>query len=223
MKNKLLIAVMTIASFIHTSKASTLMNYELGDITSGGTNLNGSIFFISTGADGVFNSGTFSSGATNIVNAADSLLFATAVAGGNVQGSWTENYATPVAAGQSITALFVNGLTSSDVSFTTGAFLGGKSIGLSGGNSYAFGTYRSGSAETVGSNVPDAIAWVLPLNAGATGTISAYSGTGAYTGQDITANLATSGSFNLIPEPSSASLLALGVAGLVALRARRKS
>jgi hypothetical protein len=223
MKNKLLIVVITFASFIHISKASTLMNYELGEITSGGTNLDGSIFFISTGSDGVFNSSTFSSGATNIVNAEDRLLFATAVVGGNVQGSWTEKYAFTVAPGQSITALFVNGLTSSDVSFTTGAFLGGKSVGLLGGTSYAFGTYRSGSAETVGSNVPDAIAWVLPPDSGGTGTISAYSGTGAYTGQDITANLATISSFNLVPEPSSASLLVLGVAGLVALRARRKS
>ena len=44
-------------------------------------------------------------------------------------------------------------------------------------------------------------------------------GTGAYAGDGVvnSANLA------LIPEPSSASLLALGVAGLVALRARRKS
>ena len=222
MKNKLLIGVITFASFIHISKASTLMNYELGEITSGGTNLNGSIFFISTGSDGVFNSGAFSSGATNIVNAADNLLFAGAVVGGNVQGSWNENYAFTVS-GQSITALFVNGLTSSDVSFSTGAFLGGKSVGLLGGTSYAFGTYRSDSRETVGNNVPDAIAWVLPPNSGGTGTVSAYSGTGAYTGQDITANLATNSSFNLVPEPSSASLLALGIAGLVALRIRRKS
>ena len=45
-------------------------------------------------------------------------------------------------------------------------------------------------------------------------------GTGAYPteGVENSARLA-----NVIPEPSSASLLALGVAGLVALRARRKS
>jgi len=45
-------------------------------------------------------------------------------------------------------------------------------------------------------------------------------GTGAYAGDGVvnSARLA-----NVIPEPSSASLLALGVAGLVALRARRKS
>ena len=45
-------------------------------------------------------------------------------------------------------------------------------------------------------------------------------GTGAYSDQGVvdSANLAV-----IIPEPSSLSLLALGVAGLVALRARRKS
>jgi len=45
-------------------------------------------------------------------------------------------------------------------------------------------------------------------------------GTGAYSSEGVvnSANLAV-----IIPEPSSASLLALGMAGLVALRARRKS
>lgn len=45
-------------------------------------------------------------------------------------------------------------------------------------------------------------------------------GAGAYSGDGVvnSANLAV-----IIPEPSSASLLALGMAGLVALRARRKS
>ena len=69
----------------------------------------------------------------------------------------------------------------------------------------------------------DAIAWVLPANTGATASILAYSGSGGYEGGNFNATLATSSSFNLIPEPSSASLLALGMAGLVALRARRKS
>ena len=43
-------------------------------------------------------------------------------------------------------------------------------------------------------------------------------------GKDFSFNAGTGlGTLQLIPEPSSASLLALGVAGLVALRARRKS
>jgi len=44
-------------------------------------------------------------------------------------------------------------------------------------------------------------------------------GTGAYAGDGVV----NSANLQAIPEPSSASLLALGVAGLVALRARRKS
>ena len=47
-------------------------------------------------------------------------------------------------------------------------------------------------------------------------------GTGAYAGDGVE-NSARLAIVNAIPEPSSASLLALGVAGLVALRARRKS
>jgi hypothetical protein len=199
------------------------MQYEMGLITSGGTALNGSLFFVSSGTNGTFDSGTFSAGATSIINPADSLLFATAVTGGSAQGNWSELYTSPVAVGQSITALFVNGLTSSNVSYSTGAFLGGKSVGLTGGTSYAFGSYRNSSVETLGIVGGDAIAWVLPANAGATASLLAYSGTGDYAGSDFNANLATSASFNLIPEPSSASLLALGVAGLVALRVRRKS
>jgi hypothetical protein len=79
-------------------------------------------------------------------------------------------------------------------------------------------------------------AWIVPVNpTGITPTDFAFDvsdvgtqalfgslsfGTGAYPGDGVvnSARLA-----NVIPEPSSASLLALGVAGLVALRARRKS
>ena len=223
MKNRILVVVAMLAAWMPCLQASTLMQFELGLVTSGGANVNGTVFFISSSTNTTFDSGTFSAGATSIINAADSLLFASAITGGVAAGNWSELYASPVAAGQSITALFVNGLTSSDVSYSTGAFLGGKSIGLSGGTSYAFGTYRSSTADKIGNNVPDGIAWVLPADAGATASLIAYSGAGDYVGSDLTANLATSASFNLIPEPSSASLLALGVAGLVALRVRRKS
>jgi hypothetical protein len=78
--------------------------------------------------------------------------------------------------------------------------------------------------------------WIVPVNpTGITPTDYAFDvsdvgtqalfgslslGTGAYAADGVvnSANLAI-----VIPEPSSASLLALGVAGLVALRARRKS
>jgi hypothetical protein len=223
MKNRIQILALLLIGSMSGVQSSTLMQYELGQITSGGTAINGSLFFISSGTNGTFDSGSFSAGATSLINSADSLLFATAISGGSAQGNWSELYTAPVAVGQSITALFVKNLTSSDVSYSTGALLGGKSIGLSGGTSYAFGTYRNSSVETIGGGVGDAIAWVLPANAGATASLIAYSGTGDYTGSDFNANLATASSFNIIPEPSSASLLALGAAGLVALRVRRKS
>jgi len=226
MENKINIMAALILAIVPTVKASTLMSYEMGLITSGGVNISsGTVFFISSGADATFDSGSFSLGATSIIKSTDALLFATAITGGVSAGTWTEQYLAPVAVGQTITALFVKGLTAADVNYTTGAFTGGKSIGLSGGTSFAFGTYRNSSVEDLTSlgAVADAIAWILPANTGATASLLAYSGSGDYAGGNFNATLATGSSFNLIPEPSSASLLALGMAGLVALRARRKS
>ena len=225
MKNKINILVALVLAIVPTVKASTLMSYDMGELRSGGTIISsGTVFFISSGTDGTFDSGSFTVGATSIVKSTDSILFAAAInASGIASGNWSEAYTAPVVANQIITALFVKGLTSSDVSFTTGAFTGGKSIIASGGTSIAFGTYRSAVADTA--VAADAISWVLPANVGSTATLVAYSQTGDYGPTDVTANLATSSTFNLgvIPEPSSASLLALGMAGLVALRARRKS
>ena len=223
MKNKIVTIVAALIALSCHAKASTLIGYDVGIITSSSSAVNGSIFFISSGIDGNFNSGTFSSGATTLINANDTLLFATAVSNGIASGSWVENFNSPVATGQKITALFVSGLGDSDVSYSTGEFLGGKSIGLTGGTSYAFGTYRSDVAETFGGSDTAGIAWLTPANGLALVNLNAYSNTGSYTGASVAANLATSSSFALIPEPSSASLLAIGVAGLVALRVRRKS
>jgi hypothetical protein len=77
--------------------------------------------------------------------------------------------------------------------------------------------------------------WIVPVNpTGITPTDYAFDvsdvgtqalfgslrlGTGAYAGDGVV----NSANLQAIPEPSSASLLALGVAGLVALRVRRKS
>ena len=225
MKNKINILVALVLAIVPTVKASTLMSYDMGELRSGGTIISsGTVFFISSGTDGTFDSGSFTVGATSIVKSTDSILFAAAInASGIASGNWSEAYTAPVVANQIITALFVKGLTSSDVSFTTGAFTGGKSILASGGTSIAFGTYRSAVADTAAAE--DAITWAIPVNAGATASLVAYSQTGAYGPTPVTANLATSSAFNLglIPEPSSASLLALGMAGLVALRVRRKS
>jgi hypothetical protein len=97
-----------------------------------------------------------------------------------------------------------------------------------------------GNASTIASSTQVGVfsntGWVIPANPTgdvpdafgvdieAVGTVAYFGslslGTGAYPGDGVvnSANLGV-----VIPEPSSASLLALGVAGLVALRARRKS
>jgi hypothetical protein len=70
--------------------------------------------------------------------------------------------------------------------------------------------------------------WILPATGisslGTTDVVYAFSSntTASFGTLSFNSGLNT-GSLTLIPEPSSASLLALGVAGLVALRVRRKS
>jgi hypothetical protein len=63
--------------------------------------------------------------------------------------------------------------------------------------------------------------WVIPGSGALSMVLSSVTrSTDVILGTDAVANI---NMVNIIPEPSSASLLALGVAGLVALRARRKS
>jgi len=120
------------------------------------------------------------------------------------------------------------GLRSATADLATGVntYAGKTLVMLVGNNS----TIASSSQVGVFSNT----GWVIPANPTGdvpdafgvdiqdTGTVAYFGslslGTGAYPVDGVvnSANLA-------IPEPSSASLLALGVAGLVALRARRKS
>ena len=122
------------------------------------------------------------------------------------------------------------GMRTASASFETGVNTHeGKTLTMLVGNA---GTISGSTEVGVFSNSD----WLIPANpTGITpeafgfdifesGTIAYFGllslGTGAYPSEGIvnSANLAV-----IIPEPSSASLLALGVAGLVALRARRKS
>jgi hypothetical protein len=122
------------------------------------------------------------------------------------------------------------GLRSASIELATGVNTHeGKTLTMLVGNA---GTISGSSQVGVFSNS----AWIIPANpTGITpgdlgadifdsGTVAYFGslslGTGAYPGDGVvnSANLRV-----VIPEPSSASLLALGVAGLVALRARRKS
>jgi hypothetical protein len=122
------------------------------------------------------------------------------------------------------------GLRSASIELATGVNTHeGKTLTMLVGNA---GTISGSSQVGVFSNS----AWIIPANpTGITpgdlgadifdsGTVAYFGslslGTGAYPGDGVvnSANLGV-----VIPEPSSASLLAIGVAGLVALRARRKS
>jgi len=122
------------------------------------------------------------------------------------------------------------GLRSASIELATGVnTYEGKTLTMLVGNA---GTISGSSQVGVFSNS----AWIIPANpTGITpgdfgadifdsGTVAYFGslslGTGAYPVDNVvnSAKLAV-----VIPEPSSASLLALGVAGLVALRARRKS
>jgi hypothetical protein len=226
MKKVTVAILVALTAIIQPTKASTLMQYEVIGLTSGGVDIStGTAFFISWGTDAAFNSGSFTSGATSLISASDKLLYSATITGGMTSGAWDELYTSPVAAGQNITALFIAGSLSPFVDTATGNLKSGFQIVNSGGSSFSFGTVRNASADTVGGNVPDAIAWTLPANAGATASIGAYA---AGQGGDFVSALNTTASFQIgsvvtVPEPSVASLFALGTVGLVALRARRKS
>jgi hypothetical protein len=90
----------------------------------------------------------------------------------------------------------------------------------SGGNTFYPGTSSNGAQAAILTN-PD---WIMPLTAGNGSDITTFSLTTGTTALLGALDLANKGiTMTLIPEPSSVSLLALGVAGLVALRIRRKS
>jgi hypothetical protein len=226
MKKVTVAILVALAAIIQPTKASTLMQFEVAGMQSGGVDIStGSLFFISWGTDAAFNSGSFTTGATSLISASDKLLYSTAISGGYSSGNWEELYTSPVAVGQNITALFISGALSPYVDTATGNLKSGFQIVNSGGTSFSFGTARNATADTVGSAATDAIPWTLPANAGATASIGLYA---AGQGGDLVTPLNTTASFQIgtlsaVPEPSVASLFALGTVGLVALRARRKS
>jgi hypothetical protein len=96
--------------------------------------------------------------------------------------------------------------------------------GITSGDQYAVLVFATSLTTTVAGdtfNIWRASDWLIPSD----GSSVSYSSTPLPAGpyQQIKDASYLLGSGSVIPEPSSASLLALGVAGLVALRVRRKS
>jgi len=215
---------MVIMPFVPDTKADTAtLNLSFGEFTSGGTSIvNGSLFLISWGTNNIFDS-TLPIGSSSIVGSGDILFYgASFTAGGVPSDAVTITYSSGgLAVGQTFSALFVNGLNSAQIDYTTGTFKNGLTI-QSSGLKYAFGTYTTNGIASFGGGL-DSIPWSLP-SAGATVDLFAYSNTGDYTGSSISANLATSSSFYLsaVPEPSQRALIVTGIVGLGCVVLRRR-
>jgi len=204
-----------------SAQASVTINYEVAEIKSGGVNVSvGTLFFISYGANNVLDSINWTSGSSFILG--DDRFFAAVPIANGVAGGALASVDLPSGTIQNTTkfgSVFVRNMNSSIVDFATGVLKNGATFGTAGGTSYAYGTYRTDSIEAFGGDPTGNMAWIFPSD-GATLQLSAYSGTGDYVGQDITASLSTSSSLIVIPEPSSASLSLLGM--VFAMGIRRK-
>jgi len=208
-----------------SAKASITINFDIGEITSGGSLVSsGTFLFISHGTNNVLNSGNWTSG-SSFLQGDDLLMGAFSISNGTATSA-LPGYVSPAGYGSTqFTGFFINGLTASDVDYSTGTLLNSKEFGNS-GTSYNFGSYRTGLIEGFFNGPSGNMAWVIPP-VGSALSLWAYTntdlgGSGLYTGAEITANLATSASFNIVPEPSTGALLMIGAAGLVALRRLRK-
>ena len=99
--------------------------------------------------------------------------------------------------------------------------------GISTGDEFAFLLFNTSTTTTIAGDtysIYRASDWVIPADSASIGFSASPSAGASYQTLNATSYLIGTGTVvSAIPEPSSASLLAIGVAGLVALRARRKS
>ena len=199
-----LLLTINIGNAAITITGATQASSSLG-LSNGNILTDGAIFTI-----GYYSSALSSGSFSSVTSGSDFLI------------GWTE------LASSTANLFDASGLRSASVELATGVNTHvGKSLVMLVGNT---GTISGSSEVGVFSNST----WIMPSNPtdipdaygfdiADAGTVAYFGslslGTGAYPSEGVvnSANLA------LIPEPSSASLLALGVAGLVALRARRKS
>jgi hypothetical protein len=135
-----------------------------------------------------------------------------------------------------ITSIAINGAAAANYNTFNGSFTGvnySLSIGTA-KNLYIWTASDNGIGIVRNANGTGTAAWVTPAadTTGITMNLSGLQGTAGGSVETAEVLLGVVGDYTTgsdliylkaIPEPSSASLLALGVAGLVALRARRKS
>ena len=217
------LVISLIASIPSLGRSDVTINYWLQDFTIGASTnkiSNGSLLFISHGANNAFNSGSgWSDGTSSFILGDDSFLALVPIVDGKADGA-IANLAAPAGTSYGTTQfsiLFINGISLQ----SNGSLLAGFTFGSGAGStSYDFGTFRSSTIDRWGGDPADLgyIAYQMPADSAA---VSFYS-VSADQGGDVAAALNTTSAFSIVPEPTSASLLMIGAAGLIALRRLRK-
>ena len=221
-KLTIVVSLMLALGFAQNTRASITLNYDLSIFTYDINNtLPGTLLLISHGSSNVFESGSgWAAGSTTFLRGNDTLLAAVAITGGTASGA-LNNIVAPAGSNYGstpFTGLFINGLTSSNIDYSTGNLLGGLQFASTGGTSYWYGSYRSDNVEAYGNDAVGRIAWTIPAD----GSTNDFWAASAVQGGDYVADLNAGSQFSLVPEPSSATLLALGSIALLTSRATRK-
>jgi len=217
---KIAIAAYLFAGISTSSKAGVTLNYDLQTFTAGLNNLTGTLLLVSHGGNNLFNSnGGWSNGTSSFLLGDDTLFAAVGISNGVASGA-LNNILAPAGSAYGttqFTGLFIGGLTSSEINYSTGQLTGGLTFAAT-GTSYSWGSYRSDSIEAYGGDATGKIAWIIPAD----GNTVDFWAASATAGGDISANLNAGSTLTVIPEPSTGALMMIGAAGLVALRRLRK-
>jgi len=222
-KLTIVVGLMLALGFSQNTKASITLNYDLSIFTYNINNtvVSGTLLLISHGSSNVFESGSgWAAGTTSFLRGNDTLLAAVAISDGIASGA-LNNIVAPAGStygSTQFTGLFINGLTSSNIDYSTGGLLGGLQFASSGGTSYWYGSYRSDNVEGYGNGPVGKINWTIPAD----GSTNDFWAAGAGANGDYVADLDAGSQLSLVPEPSSATLLALGSIALFASRTIRK-
>jgi hypothetical protein len=136
------------------------LNYDLQTFTAGLNNLTGTLLLVSHGSNNLFNSnGAWSNGKSSFLLGDDTLFAAVGISYGVASGA-LNNILAPAGSAYGtthFTGLFIGGLTSSQIDYSTGQPTGGPTFAAT-GTSYSWGSYRSDSIETYGNDTTRKIA-----------------------------------------------------------------